>query len=172
MSNIKIRPAASRDAGVIATIHVQTWREAYEGLLPQADLDKLSVKDRQKKWAEAIQFNDPQVQVAMDDDRMVGFVAYDRSRDPKSRPTTGEIWAIYVLPGDWDLGVGLALWDAAREALVDEGCTDVTLWVMLHNERALRFFDLAGFKRELTTARTTPLGSARVEEIRLKRSIV
>ena len=171
MSHVKIRPATQRDAGIVAAIHVQTWREAYEGILPQEDLDKLSVDKRKAMWREAIEFSEPQVLVAMDDDRMVGFVAYDRSRDPKSRATMGEIWAMYVLPGDWDTGVGLALWDAANDGLLEEGCTNVTLWVMLRNERALRFFDLAGFKRELNTARTTPLGSVKVEEIRLKRGL-
>jgi len=172
MSHVKIRPATQRDVAAIAAVHVQTWREAYHDLLPQADLDKLSVEKRKDQWREAVEFNDPQVQVAIDGDRLVGFVGFDRSRDPKSRPTTGEIWAIYVLPGDWDTGVGLALWDAARDGLVEEGCTEVTLWVMLRNERALRFFELAGFKRELNTARTTPAGSIKVEEIRLKRSLI
>ena len=42
---------------------------------------------------------------------------------------------------------------------------------MLRNERALRFYELAGFKRELNTARTTTVGGAKVEEIRLKRKL-
>ena len=171
MSLYQVRPAVARDAATIAAIHVNTWQEAYEGLLPEADLKAISVDKRLKLWREAIQYGDPQVHVAVDDDRIVGFVGFDRSRDPKSKPTTGEIWAIYVGPGDWDQGAGLALWDAAREGLVEEGCTEVTLWVMLNNERALRFFELAGFKRELNTARTTPMGSVKVEEIRLKRTL-
>lgn len=171
MSIYKVRPAVARDAKAIAEIHVNTWKEAYEGIFPASDLDNISVEKRLKLWSEAIEFNDPQVHVAMDDDRMVGFVAFDRSRDPKSKATTGEIWALYVLPGDWDQGAGLALWDAANEGLQDEGCTNVTAWVMLRNERALRFFELAGFKRELPTARTTPMGSVKIEEIRLKRTV-
>ena len=82
----------------------------------------------------------------------------------------GEIWAIYVLPSHWDTGAGLALWDAAREGLQEEGCTQVTVWLPLGNERALRFHELAGFKRELNTAKTVPMGSVRLEEIRLKRA--
>ena len=171
MSIYKVRPATLRDAPAIAAIHVNTWKEAFEGILPEADLASISLEKRLEFWREAIRYNDPQVHVAIDEDRIVGFVGFDRSRDPKSKATTGEIWAIYVGPGDWDLGAGLALWDAAREGLVDEGCTDVTLWVMLRNERAIRFFELAGFKRELNTARTTPMGSVKVEEIRMKRTL-
>ena len=45
------------------------------------------------------------------------------------------------------------------------------MWVPLRNERVLRFYELAGFKRELNTARTTPVGDIKIEEIRLKRPI-
>jgi hypothetical protein len=68
-------------------------------------------------------------------------------------------------------GIGLALWDAAREGLQDEGCTDVTVWLPLLHENTLRFHDLAGFKREMNTARTVPLGGVKVEEVRLKRKL-
>ena len=37
---------------------------------------------------------------------------------------------------------------------------------------AIVTFELAGFKRELGSARTTEVGGARIEEIRLHRSLV
>ncbi len=109
--------------------------------------------------------------MAVDGDKIVGFVGFDRSRDPKTRPTTGEIWAIYAAPTHWNQGVGLALWDAARDGLQEEGCTTVTAWVPLRNERALRFHEMAGFKREMTTAKTSVLGSVKIEEVRLQRPL-
>jgi GNAT superfamily N-acetyltransferase len=109
--------------------------------------------------------------VATDGKAIVGFVGFDRSRDPKSKNTTGEIWAIYAAPDRLGQGIGLALWDAAREGLEDEGCTDVTVWLPLLHEKTLRFHDLAGFKREMNTARTVPLGGVKVEEVRLKRKL-
>ena len=171
MSLYQVRPAVARDAATIAAIHVNTWQEAYEGLLPEADLKSISVDKRLKFWREAIQYGDPQVHVAVDGDRIVGFVGFDRSRDPKTKPTTGEIWAIYVGPGDWDQGAGLALWDAAREGLIDEGCTEVTLWVMLNNERALRFFELAGESNFQTPFTFGSMGSVKVEESIVKRKL-
>jgi ribosomal protein S18 acetylase RimI-like enzyme len=83
----------------------------------------------------------------------------------------GEIWAIYVPAAHHGKGVGLALWDAAREGLMEEGCTHVSIWLPLANERVLRFHELAGFKREISTARTAPLGNIKIEEIRLKRAL-
>jgi hypothetical protein len=43
--------------------------------------------------------------------------------------------------------------------------------VPLANERAMRFHELAGFKREMSSAKTVPVGSVKVEEIRLKRAL-
>ena len=64
------------------------------------------------------------------------------------------------------------MWDAARDGLMEEGCTKVTIWVPMGNERALRFHDMAGFKREMTTIKTVPMGDdLRVEEIGMKRDL-
>ncbi|MFM7004117.1 MAG: GNAT family N-acetyltransferase, partial [Limnohabitans sp.] len=38
-------------------------------------------------------------------------------------------------------------------------------------ERTVRFHELAGFKREMNTARTVPIGNVKVEEVRMKRSL-
>jgi hypothetical protein len=88
MSLYQVRPAVARDAATIAAIHVNTWQEAYEGLLPEADLKAISVDKRLKLWREAIQYGDPQVHVAVDGDRIVGFVGFDRSatRSPSPPP--------------------------------------------------------------------------------------
>lgn len=172
MSSIQVRPATLRDAKGIAEIHVAAWQDAYKGLLPDAALDALSVQKRQAFWREAIDLCEPQVVVAHIDNELMGFVGFDRSRDKGTPSSTGEIWAMYANPIHWDKGVGLALWDAARDGLQEEGCTKVTLWTYLRNERALRFFDLAGFKRELGSAKTTEVAGTRLEELRLQRSLV
>ena len=168
---IEVRAATVRDARTIAEIHERAAQAAYRGLVPDEQLVIVPLDKRIKHWRDAIEFSDPQVRVAVVEGLSVGFVGYDRSRDPKSKPTTGEIWALYVLEPHWGQGVGVALWDAAREGLEEEGCTQVTVWVPLANERALRFYELAGFKRELNTARTAVAGGIKLEEIRLKRTI-
>ncbi len=134
-------------------------------------LDTLLRARRPVLLGELIDEDRRRVSVLDDQEQVVGFVGFDRSRDPKTPPTTGEIWAIYAAPSHWGQGVGLALWDAAREGLIDEGCTKVTIWVPLGNERALRFHELAGFKREMTSIKTVPMGAVKVEEIRLKRDL-
>jgi ribosomal protein S18 acetylase RimI-like enzyme len=170
MSSYQVRPAVDGDAEQLAVIHAASSHAAYEAVVP-AGQQGLPMDKRRAFWRDAIEYGEPLVQVALEDGRMAGFVGYDRSRDPKSKPTTGEIWALYVDPAHWGKGAGLALWDAAREGLIEEGCTEVSLWVPLCNERALRFVELAGFKRELASARTAVIGGVKLEEIRLRRPL-
>src|ERR1700754_3870356 len=120
MSDYEVRPAVMGDAKAIAEVHAITAKAAYEGILPEDQLRALAPATREAKWREAIEFSEPQVHVAVLGDEIVGFVGFDRSRDAKTPSTTGEIWAIYVKPEHWDQGVGVALWDAAREGLEEE----------------------------------------------------
>lgn len=171
MSSYTIRPATLRDAKTIATIHAQVNEAVYRELVPAEFFKPQGADAGLAFWRDAIEYGEPQVLVALDaDGKTIGFVGFDRSRDKGTKPTVGELWAICVLPSHWDTGAGLALWDAAREGLAEEGCTQVTVWLPLGNERAMRFHELAGFKRELTSAKTVPRDGFRLEEIRLKRT--
>jgi L-amino acid N-acyltransferase YncA len=145
--------------------------EAFKSATPNAPVPVAALEKSLAHWREAIEYAEPQVLVAMEGEKIIGFVGFDRSRDKGTPPTMGEIWSIYVASSHWGQGAGLALWDAAREGLMEEGCTQVTVWIALSNDRALRFHELAGFKREPSSAKTVPVGTARVEEIRLKRAL-
>ena len=161
MTNSLIRPAVDADAPLIAQIEAAA--------VAALGNEPFNPAKRPGFWRDAIEYGEPLVQVAVAGDTVVGFVGYDRSRDPRTPPTTGEIWAIYVLESHHGQGIGLALWDAAREGLMEEGCTHVSVWIELASERALRFHELAGFKRDMPSLRTVAKGGKRVEELRLKR---
>jgi ribosomal protein S18 acetylase RimI-like enzyme len=172
MPSYSVRPAIARDAQAIADIHVATWQAAYKDLMPADYLQTITGAKRLKYWREAIEFSEPQLLVATEGEQVVGFVGFDRSRDAGTKSSVGEIWALYVAPAHWRQGAGLALWDGAREGLKEEGCTQVTAWVLLRNEAALNFFEHAvGFKREMPSLKTVAFGSAKLEEIRLKRAV-
>ena len=172
MSSYSVRPVAPRDAKAIAEIHVTTWQAAYAGVIPDDVLKEMTYEKRLAYWKEAIEYSDPQLLVALDADKVIGFVGFDRSRDAGTPSSMGEIWAMYVTPSHWRKGVGLLLWDGARDGLKEEGCTQVSLWSLVANERALQFYEqAAGFKRDMTSLRTSPFGKVKLEEIRLKRLV-
>lgn len=166
-----VRHASLRDAKPISEAHVAAWQAAVGKSGPAEAMHAFSVERCLAYWREAINLCEPQVVVATENDKVIGFVGFDRSRDKGTPSTTGEIWALYVNPLHWSRGVGLALWDAARDGLQEEGCTKVSVWMPMRFERSMRFIELAGFTREPASARTVDVGGARLEEIRLHRSV-
>ena len=172
MSSYSVRPATTRDAKAIAELHVATWQAAYHSFMLVEHLKNMMVEKRLVYWREAIEFSESQLLVAVDGYQQLRFTGFDRSRDAGTKSNVGEIWAMYVAEAHWGKGVGLALWDGARDGLKEEGCTQVTLWVLLQNERALKFYEQsAGFKREMPSLKTVAFGSVKLEEIRLKRTV-
>jgi len=171
LTSLHVRPATQDDAADISALYAATSSQAFQSMRTGSDLPPVPQTKDAGYWRDAIEFAEPQVQVAVDGDKIVGFVGYDRSRDKGTPNTMGEIWDIYAAANHWSQGVGLALWDAAREGLQEEGCTHVSIWVPIANDRAMRFHELAGFKREMSSAKTVPMGPVKVEEIRLKQPL-
>ncbi len=171
MTGYLIRAAVLRDAKAIAEVHSGAG-SAHGTSGASGSPDNTPSIDRQQVfWREAIEFGEPQLHVACVENSVVGFVGFDRCRDKGSPPTMGEIWFTHVAQAHRGRGAGLQLWDRAREGLLEEGCLDVSVWIALGNDRALRFHELAGFKREMSSARTVPVHGGRVEEIRLQRKL-
>ena len=167
-----VRPAVLRDAKAIAELHNATVRAAFAGEPEGAQLPVMALDKRQAYWREAIEYAEPQVLVALHGDRIVGFAGFDRSRDEGTQQTMGEIWDIYADADFQGLGVGLSLWHSARQGLHDEGCIDVTLWMQARNKTALRFFELAGFKREPGAEREVQVLGHAIAELRLQRTLI
>jgi ribosomal protein S18 acetylase RimI-like enzyme len=109
------------------------------------------------------------VLVALVDDDVVGFAASLASRDDASSEC-GEVSAIYLLPDAWDLGVGRTLMDATLIHLAEQGFHEVTLWVLEGNERAIRFYERAGFWPDGSTKVDDSRGF-RLRELRYRRDL-
>jgi GNAT superfamily N-acetyltransferase len=167
------RPAQESDAAAVAAVHAASSQAAYQSIAPDAPQPQQMAMDKRKAfWRDAIEYGEPLVHVAVIDAQVVGFVGYDRSRDPRSKNTCGELWALYVDPRHWGEGIGGALWESAREGLIEEGCTEVTVWVPLANERALRLLERSGFARETAAIKTVDMGGGvQLEEVRLRRAL-
>jgi len=81
--------------------------------------------------------------VAVEDGVVVGFATVTARPDPTG---AGELLALYVDPERWGEGIGGRLLARARAALVAQGCTTATLWVLAGNERAERLYRRDGWR--------------------------
>ncbi len=151
-SSVAIRKARPGDAEAIAKVHVRTWQVAYRGQLPDDVLDNLSVEDRAEMWHQLIRRlgdSDHRVWVAEREGDVVGFVNTGPTRDEDSDSrTTGEVYAIYVLPAFWGQGIGRALMERAVGEMRSQGFRDIALWVLDTSVRTRHFYETAGWRTD------------------------
>jgi GNAT superfamily N-acetyltransferase len=146
--SVTVRSAKVPDAGEIARVHVQSWRGAYRGLLPDQILDDLSIPGRTGQWTEWLAPGGPRENtlVALGPDGVLGFATLlIPSRDAEEPDDVGEIPAIYVDPSAWGDGAGHALLEASVAALRAAGCREGILWMLDGNDRAEAFYRAHGW---------------------------
>lgn len=118
-------------------VHWQTWREAYDDLLP-SEFQETMTLDRCRFFSQKYPEN---TLIAMDGKKVVGFISYGNFRDEAIQ--AGEIIALYVLKDYYGKGVSEQLLHAAFVAL--DQFSEIYLWVLKDNKRAIAFYQKMGF---------------------------
>jgi GNAT superfamily N-acetyltransferase len=167
-----LRAAVPADARAIATVHVDSWRVAYHGLLPADYLAGLSPEQRIGLWSGILA--DPtagHVVVLELDDTIVGFAHVGPSGDDDAPPDSGELYTIYLHPDTWGHGYGEELMEAALDRLAGDGYRTVILWMLSTNDRARRFYLRQGWSQGLAV-RSQEFGGQVVTDHCFVRSLV
>ena len=118
-------------------VHWQTWREAYDDLLP-ANYQETMTLEKCRFFSQKYPEN---TLIAMDGKKVVGFISYGNFRDEAIQ--AGEIIALYVLKDYYGKGVSKQLMHAAFVAL--DQFSEIYLWVLKDNKRAIAFYQKMGF---------------------------
>ncbi len=118
-------------------VHWQTWREAYDDLLP-VEFQETMTLDRCRFFSQKYPENSL---IAMDGKKVVGFISYGNFRDEAIQ--AGEIIALYVLKDYYGKGVSEQLLHAAFAVL--DHFSEIYLWVLKDNKRAIAFYQKMGF---------------------------
>jgi ribosomal protein S18 acetylase RimI-like enzyme len=155
---LTVVPAKSGHARGIAEVHVRSWQQAYQGLLPSTYLASLSIDERERQWHEILASGNSETLLYLQNQTIVGFLSYGASRDKATNPSAAEIMALYIEPKQWRKGIGKILWSACRNNLAVAGYQTVTLWVMTHNTRGIRFYEAQGFELEEGAIEQSELG--------------
>ena len=141
---ITIRRARWTDAEEIAEVHDAAWRDAYRGLIPGRELERMISRRGPQWWMSAIE-RGSRLLVLDFNEAIVGYVTYGRNRVP-SLPSKGEIFELYLEPEFQGLGFGRKLFEAARDDLAAHGYPNFIVWALGDNERAIGFYDHLGGK--------------------------
>ncbi len=147
---IRVRKAVLTDAPQIAKIHIETWQDAYKGLIPADFLKKLSIRERTAKWRKIL--SDPKGKgttlVVCLEEKVLGWAAVGPCRDEDLGETVGELWGIYVHPSVQRQGLGKALLQKGFSLLRRKGFKKATLWVLESNAAGRAFYESQGWKVE------------------------
>lgn len=141
---ITIRNARSVDAPDIADVHDAAWRDAYRGIIPGRELERMIARRGPKWWESAIR-RGSRIVVLEFDETIEGYASYGRNRVP-TLPYQGEIYELYLAPEFQGLGFGSRLFKTAREDLAEHGYASILVWALADNERALHFYRGLGGK--------------------------
>jgi ribosomal protein S18 acetylase RimI-like enzyme len=154
---ISLRPARPADAAAIAKVHVETWREAYAGIVTDAYLVTMTESKQALQWNHTIRGAAPPeaVLVAESKDlpggRIVGFGSCGRARGrprggPRGGHSSGEVFTLYVAP-DWQgQGIGRLLLEGLLARLHEGGLKQAVVWVLGANP-ARFFYEALGARR-------------------------
>lgn len=150
--SVIIRPATTADARAIAKVHVETWRAAYAGLLPDKVMVGMSVDGKARSWRDIINRRGPRDSVIVASvtgegigPLIVGFASCGPAA-PHRAHAKGEIYTLYVLP-DWqEQGLGRALLSGCFRTLRQHGIDSAFLWVLAENPSRF-FYEAMGGKQ-------------------------
>ncbi len=139
----EFRDAGPGDAEAIASLHAESWRAHYRGILPDVYLDGEAYAERQAVWRKAL--GAPQagqlVMLAVQQTTLAGFVAIVRDGEPGF---DAEIENLHVLPRLRGKGLGRRLLGQAVGCLAADGVSSACLWVYDANQAAMRFYRRLG----------------------------
>jgi RimJ/RimL family protein N-acetyltransferase len=172
VSSVSIRQATFEDAASIAQVHIEGWRWAYRGHMPDSLLDGLSVERRAMMWRGLLvaPATEARVWLAERDGHLIGFSATSPSQDAGDPPLTAQLTAIYLLKDAAGAGIGRELLHHAMEDLRRRGFRTGVLWVLAANARARRFYEIAGWQPDDTT-RIVRRDETELEDVRYVRDL-
>lgn len=167
--NVALRPARPGDEYACSHVHIQCWREAYEGIVASEFLDELPARylQRVQRW-KAILANQGQernrVLVAVHGEEVVGFASAGSSRDEQFA-NVGELWSLYLLRAFNNKKIGYLLLCQTMKFLRTQGHTSAFCWVLEDNPTRA-FYERTG-ARYLGSSKRISIGSKEYNELAL-----
>ena len=141
-----IRAAEAGDSAAIARVQIETWRDAYRGIVDDGHLAAMNEEERATRWQNWITAEAdkrPLIFVAGQEQDVVGFIAGGPTRQQEF-PFDAELFALYVKPDFQRQGVGRRLTRTLVDQLLQHGFQSLIVAVLEANESGRRFYESLG----------------------------
>lgn len=164
--DVTIRPGTPDDAAQVARVNVESWREAYVGIVPPAYLESLDPSDRLERARSVLTAPDVRTWIAEVAGVPLGYATIGPARDEDAERGDVELYSIYLVPDAWGQGVARSLLRTALAATPRD--VRLSLWVIAENERAQHFYRRNGLVPDGVERREN-YGGAMLTEVRYLR---
>lgn len=143
---LDVRPARPADVGAIRRVARRAWHAAHAPIVGEAAVEAFLEEHYDAGSVRArVDRDDVVLDVATDPSGdLLGFVAASPRDDDSD---AFDLNQLYVAPDCWGEGVGRRLLAAAERAIASRGGRRVRLGVMAENDRAVGFYEAAGYRR-------------------------
>lgn len=144
---IEVRPAVTDDVNAVREVARRAWHAAHAPIVGEATVERFLADyyDADSLRSE-IESEEVILDVAAADgtDTPVGFAS---ASPTDADDATFALGRIYVLPDRWGEGIGRRLLTSTEEKIERRGGDRVRLAVVADNDRAVNFYESAGYDR-------------------------
>jgi GNAT superfamily N-acetyltransferase len=140
-----LRPARLDDAPALARVHLQCWREAYQGIVSAAYLQNLDLEKRAQSWRETLAPSYAGGRFTfVAEEPGEGVVGFSSGGPLRPEGPGGECYALYLLKSRHRRGIGSGLYGRVVEELKRRNFGSMLVWVLKENLAARKFYESKG----------------------------
>lgn len=143
---IEIRPARPADIEALQRVASRAWHAAHEPIIGTEAVEKF-LDDYYDADSFRSEIGDEETVFAVSADGAGAPVGFVSARPTEDDAAIFDLGRIYVLPDRWGEGIGRRLLSHAEQKIEECGGERVRLGVMAENDRAVEFYESAGYER-------------------------
>ncbi len=136
-SPVVVRKPKAADSQALSEVFSESWRYAYQGIIPHLHLETMIRKRGPDWWANAVRSQDG-ILVLEVNGRVSGYATWGAARVRGS--SEGEIYELYLAPTHQGLGFGELLFEASRHLLETRRLRGLLVWALAENTSAVGFY--------------------------------
>lgn len=169
-----VRRAEDADAAEIARINIASWRDSYQGLVPDEALAVLDMDEVATSYRDLLRSAHADIFLACRNGAIGAFChvcpVREPDRDAHPELTTAELTALYADPHARGTGAGHVAHEAGLLHLASSGFEYAVLWVLRDHNPAQVFYQRQGWSSD-HVAREAEVSGAAVPMLRWSRPV-
>lgn len=140
---MNIRIATNEDCRSLAILKRKVWETTYRGIYPDKKLDKYDIDLNENKFKDMIKQQSQKLIVVLNDSEIIGYMSYGKILRAFDEHTH-DIGLLYLTKEYQGKGIGLELFQFAKNELKNQGVTAFIVSCNKYNLSAQQFYKKMG----------------------------